>query len=144
MRYITAILIVASLIVVGSAAASLPAPGSGTIAVAAGSDLSFQGIVSFDTSYAGHLKNPRVEVLCYQDGSLVYGEAGDADQSFVLGGGGSIWVYGPDGVPGGGDGGGPADCVANLFYWKSGNHEWNGSGQQEYVLLGSVSFAATG
>jgi len=35
-----------------------------------------------------------VEVLCYQDGALVYGEAGSPTDAFLLGGGGSLWLNG--------------------------------------------------
>jgi hypothetical protein len=47
--------------------------------------------------------------------------------SFLLGGGGSVWLW---------NGGGPADCTANLFYF--GMH----AGSQTYNLLASTSFAA--
>lgn len=50
----------------------------------------------------------RVQVLAYQDGAVVYGEAGPADQAFLLGGGSSQWRAN----------GGPAHCVATLYYWQ--------------------------
>ena len=84
--------------------------------------------VSFSTTYPRTVKNPRIEVLCYQGGSLVYGEAGDVAQEFLLGGGWSIWL----------GQGGPADCTANLFYF--GSH----AGQQTYVVLASTAFSASG
>lgn len=117
-------------------AGNLPDAGSGSISVAAGSVLSYQGRVSFDYSYPGHLNNPRVYVECDQDGSLVYGEAGGASGTFTLGGGWSLWVEA---------GGGPADCVATLFYFGvegQSNKEWNGRGQQVYVQLAQVGFHA--
>jgi hypothetical protein len=82
--------------------------------------------VSFDTGYPKSTKNPRIEVLCYQGGALVYGEAGGVNDSFLLGGGGSLWK----------DGGGSADCMANLFYfgWKAGT--------QTYNKLATTAFAA--
>jgi hypothetical protein len=82
--------------------------------------------VSFSTGYPSTVKNPRIEVLCYQDGSLVYGEAGSVTYSFQLGGGGSIWLTN----------GGGADCTANLFYF--GSH----AGKQTYNKLASTSFSA--
>ncbi len=84
--------------------------------------------VTFATGYPKTVKNPRIEVLCYQDGSLVYGEAGGVTDTFQLGGGGSLWL----------SGGGSAECVANLFYfgWKAGT--------QTYNKLASTSFAAGG
>ena len=69
----------------------------------------------------------RIEVLCYQD-VLVYGEAGAYTDSFLLGGGGSIWVNDrPDT---------PASCVANLFRFDDSGPT------QTYVLIASTSFEA--
>ena len=84
--------------------------------------------VSFLTSYPVNVKNPRIEVLCYQNGTLVYGEAGSVDHVFLLGGAGSIWL----------STGGSANCIANLFYfgWKAGT--------QTYNLLAWTSFVAGG
>ena len=76
----------------------------------------------------GHARCARIEVLCYQSGSLVYGEAGALDHTFRLGGGGSIWLTV----------GGPADCIANLFRFD------NSGPVQTYVLFASTSFAAGG
>ena len=95
----------------GNAAAAQPSLGSS---------------VAFSTGYPTSVKNPRIEVNCYQDGSLVYGEAGGVNHSFQLGGGGSIWLTN----------GGAADCTANLFYfgWRAGT--------QTYNKLASTSFPA--
>lgn len=82
--------------------------------------------VAFSTGYPTTVKNPRIEVLCYQGGSLVYGEAGGVNDNFLLGGGGSIWLTN----------GGSADCVANLYYF--GQH----AGLQTYNKLASTSFVA--
>jgi opacity protein-like surface antigen len=81
--------------------------------------------VTFTTSNA---HNPRIEVLCYQDGVLVFGMAGDADYGFLLGGAGSDWLRN----------GGPADCIANLYYFS-----WR-KGVQYYTPLATTSFAAGG
>ena len=91
----------------------------------------FQTYVNFTvTGVPTHkIKNPRIEVLCYQSGLLVYGEAGAITDSFLLGGGGSTWID---------NGGGPADCVANLFYFD------NSGPTQTYVQLATTSFAAAG
>jgi hypothetical protein len=83
-------------------------------------------LVAFDAGYPNTVKNPRIEVLCYQGGALTYGEAGGVNDTFQLGGGGSIWLTN----------GGPADCVANLYYF--GQH----AGQQTYNRLASTSFSA--
>src|SRR5262245_1211303 len=63
------------------------------------------------------VKNPRIEVLCYQGDTLVFGMAGGLDYDFLLGGGGSLWK----------DRGGDASCDANLFYfgWKNGEQTYN-------------------
>jgi hypothetical protein len=82
--------------------------------------------VSFTTVYPTNVKNPRVEVLCYQNGALVYGEGGAPTDSFTLGGGGSLWLTG----------GGAASCVANLYFftWKAG--------QPATTYLATTSFDA--
>ena len=67
---------------------------------------SLGGTVSFSTGYASNVKNPRIEVLCYQGSDLVYGEAGSVDHAFQLGGASSAWLRA----------GGSAACTANLFY----------------------------
>lgn len=131
--------VVVALAAVGVAAAGvLPASGSGTIGLASvdGSVAGFarvqphyEGTVTFNSAGTSKLKNPRIYVRCYQNGVLVYGEAGGASDTFTLGGGWSLWVA---------NGGGSAQCWADLYYFKTGNHEWNGSGQQEYVWLGST------
>jgi hypothetical protein len=84
--------------------------------------------VTFAAGYASSVKNPRVEVLCYQGGALVYGEAGAPVDTFVLGGGASTWLTN----------GGSASCVANLYYFASRG------GSQTYNLLASTTFAAAG
>jgi len=95
-------------------------------------------VVTFDTGYPSSVKNPRIELLCYQSGALVYGETASADQvkqqeltgspGLTLGGGGSIWK----------DNGGAADCTANLFYFGSK------AGQQTFNVIATTSFAAAG
>jgi hypothetical protein len=94
--------------------------------------------VAFAATGTGRLKNPRAYVRCYQYGLLVYGEAGGASSTFTLGCGWSLWVA---------NGGGPASCWADLYYFKNAgsNSEWNGNGQQEYVWLATTpEFDATG
>jgi hypothetical protein len=77
----------------------------------------------------GNGRCARIEVLCSQVGTLVYGEAGGLGDTFLLGGGGSRWID---------RGGGPADCIANLFRFD------NNGPTQMYVLLASTSFPASG
>jgi hypothetical protein len=84
------------------------------------------GVATFAVSYTNNVKIPRVEVLCYQAGQLVYGEAGSPNYAFILGGGGSLWL----------SAGGAADCVANLYYFD------NSGPTQTYVGLASWPFVA--
>ena len=84
--------------------------------------------VAFATGYPTNVKNPRIEVLCYQGSSLVYGEAGSVDHAFLLGGASSAWLRA----------GGSAGCTANLFYF--GTH----AGHQTYNRLASTTFSAGG
>jgi hypothetical protein len=84
--------------------------------------------VAFATGYPTNVKNPRIEVLCYQGSDLVYGEAGSVDHTFQLGGASSAWLRA----------GGPAECTANLFYF--GTH----AGHQTYNRLASTTFSAGG
>lgn len=127
------LLLLAPLLLLALAAKPVP---SGTIAVAAGSQLYLGGIVSFDWSVQdiGN-QNPRIQVMCFQNGEIVYGEAHNANPtlgdppfdgaSFLLGGGMSEWLLG----------GGAADCEATLYYWDF--HP-----VQVFVPLASVSFHA--
>jgi hypothetical protein len=127
-------------------AGSLPAANSGTISVyvptttlsSASSQPRYQGPVAFNTTGTKTLKNPRVWVACYQNGALVYGEGGTPTATLKLGGDMSRWVL---------NGGGPADCTADLYYIVNakGTSEWNGRGAQGgNVYLARTSFAAAG
>jgi len=122
-----------------------PAANSGTISVyvpattlsSASSQPRYQGSVAFNTTGADTLKNPRVWVACYQNGALVYGEGGSPTATFKLGGDMSQWVL---------NGGGAADCNADLYYILNakGTGEWNGHGAQGgNVYLAHTSFSAT-
>jgi hypothetical protein len=131
-----------ALVLAGSAlAASLPSANSGSISVyvpgtsAAQSQPRYGGIVGVNVAGTGSLKNPRASIACYQSGVLVYAEAGGTDHMFQLGGGYSQWVA---------NGGGAANCVSNLYYFKVAgtNREWSGHGQQEYVSLATSNFDA--
>ena len=74
--------------------------------------------VSFSVSYPKNLDHygVRIQVLCYQNGALVYGEAKPWDQQFLLGGAMSTWFLTN----------GNASCVADLYYWSyNGGQKWN-------------------
>jgi hypothetical protein len=83
--------------------------------------------VTFTVSYPKTLDHygVRIQVLCYQDGALVYGEAGPYNQGFLLGGAMSTW-YLNDGA---------ADCHADLYYWST-------NGGQKFNQLATVAFSA--
>ena len=89
--------------------------------------------VSFTTEgYPKKVKGTlqRIEVLAYDliTGALIYGECGAAADSFLLGGGWSLWKQQ----------GGPAHCVANAFYFD------NSGKIQQYVQIASTQFEAAG
>jgi hypothetical protein len=108
--------------------------------LASAADPALGDTVYFDVVVPNNINNPRVEVMCYQDGDVVYGETGSIGQAtgdgtdslgysgFLLGGGGSLWK----------DGGGAADCVAKLFYFGQK------AGKQTFNVLDSTSFSAGG
>ena len=84
--------------------------------------------VNFSTTYSKNVKNPRVDVQCWDStGTMVYAEAGDTSHTFVLGGYASLWKTE----------GGSANCTARLF-----DLVWNGNNPQEVVWLDSTNFAA--
>ena len=82
--------------------------------------------VTFSTSGVDS-RSPRIQVMCYQGGALVYGEAGPAGQAFLLGGGMSNWLMA----------GGEADCVATVY-------EWDFKPVQTFVPFATTSFHAGG
>ena len=71
--------------------------------------------------------SPRIQIMCYQGTTLVYGEAGPAGQAFLLGGGMSQWLMG----------GGEADCEATVY-------EWDWHPQQTFVPFATTTFHAGG
>lgn len=116
----------------------LPPAGSGTLALATPEPVAFGDSITFAFTGTDELKNPRIWVDAFQDGVRVYGEGIGAAETAVLGGGSSDWVE---------KGGGPADCVATLYYIPkaNGNSEWNGhGGQGPHVTLAVCEFHAEG
>jgi len=81
--------------------------------------------LTFTTLYPNSVNSPRVQVMCYQNGTMVYGEAGTPDHTFLLGGAWSPWVA---------NGGGPASCHADLL-------DMSNSGN---TVLASTDFPASG
>src|SRR5262245_41036257 len=81
--------------------------------------------VSFTTTFPNKLDERfvYVQVLCYQNGALVFATAGRYDREFLLGGTTSAWL----------SRGGAASCHADLYYWA-----------QKYNQLASTEFTARG
>jgi hypothetical protein len=84
--------------------------------------------VTFATGYPTTVKNPRLDVLCYQNGVLTFGMTGGVSYSYELGGASSAWLTN----------GGEADCTTNLYYYSSK------AGKQTYNWLASYDFHAMG
>lgn len=87
----------------------------------------FGDSVTFTTAYPDTFNKywVYINVLCYQlvgsDHVLVYASTQKPDATFYLGGTPSPWV--PNG--------GPATCIANLFYWSNGG---------KYTVLADTDF----
>lgn len=94
-----------------------------------GDSITFSDTVSNLPGWA----DPRIQVICYQNNAVVYGEAGPAWQVFLLGGASSDWLN--DTPPA--DRESPAHCVADLYYWR-----FNPS--QQFNWLASTEFDAAG
>jgi hypothetical protein len=107
MKRLVAMALVAALWV--STASAAPSTPTGTLSLLTPPPYSLGSTVQF--SWSADLKksqNPRIQVVCDQAGVVVYGEAQNAvGHSFKLGGGSSLWLQT----------GGPAHCVATLYYW---------------------------
>jgi hypothetical protein len=116
----------ALMLMVGSAWAGKPGPSSASAIAPAQTSMSLGSTVTFSVSYPQSVKYPRVQVLCYQNSGLVYGEAGTYDHAFVLGGASSKWVTN----------GGSASCEADLYYFSVKN------GVEVYNQLAATRFKA--
>ena len=102
---------------------------AGLAAPATGWEPRLGDTVTFTVTYPKTLDHygVRIQVLCYQDGNLVFGMAGPYDYQFLLGGSMSQWYMGD----------GAAECHADLYYWSN-------SGGQKFNLLTSTTFNALG
>lgn len=85
--------------------------------------------VTFTVTYPNTLNHygVRIQVLCYQNGNLVFGMAGPYNYAFLLGGSMSQWYLN----------GGAASCHADLYYWST-------NGGQKFNELAWTDFDATG
>lgn len=120
----------------------LPAAGSGTITIEEKSELRLNGRVYVSFGFPGTLKNPRIRCTAFQEGVQVYvnelgreyyGDKMPEQVTFRLADEPDAqWTSGP------------ADVTLILFYFKSGNREWNGQGEREYVELAQSGFRAEG
>jgi hypothetical protein len=130
-------LVVLSLVVAVPAFAKGGAPMSGTIAInswsspgaAPTASPALGNQMNFTTTWSNSVKNPRVQLACYQNGTQVYGEAGTPDHMFTLGGYASPWVTN----------GGTASCRADLY-----DLQWNGNNPQQVTWLANTTFDAAG
>jgi hypothetical protein len=86
-------------------------------------------VVTFTTTGAASLSNPRVALTCRQGITVVYGENGPVDAGFKLGGDSSPWLNG---------GGGAADCTARLADYRFKGGQWS------ITIYAETSFAAAG
>ena len=118
----------ALMLMVGSAWAGKPGPSSASAIAPAQSSMSLGSTVTFSVTYPRSVKYPRVQVLCYQNSALAYGEAGTYDHAFVLGGASSKWLTN----------GGSATCEADLYYFSVQR------GNEVYNQLASTTFSAGG
>jgi hypothetical protein len=84
--------------------------------------------VTFSTAYPNTVKNPRIQIMCYQNSAMTYAAADGASATFLLGGAASQWRTN----------GGPASCQADLYYWSVVNN------QEVFNLLSSMTFNAAG
>lgn len=116
-----------------AAGATPPSSTPSTIALAAAgtsnvAQPTLGSTVAFTTTYANTYKGPRVNLNCYQNGTLVWGTLGLVTDQYKLGGDASPWV----------SSGGPATCVADLV-----NVTWKGG--VEYVTwMASTNFTSSG
>ena len=135
--------IVASVLLGGAALAARGGNGNGRFSSADPvvstitlneSDPHFGGTVSFTLTYPNMNDRPMVRVVCSQNGDIVYQYAQWSDGSspwvpmFVLWD--AIWA---------GNGGGSANCVADLYYYT-----WQGQTQTGVVYLAHAEFTAAG
>lgn len=130
-------LLLAAMVAFSLAASTAGATQTSTLTMETALPVHYQDTVEFTAD--SNIPNLLVRVLCYQAGELVYGEAttsigygpAHVDEFYVTLGGnpdrGSIWAQ---------RGGGPADCQADLYYFKNGK-------TVTAVYLDSLEFPAT-
>jgi hypothetical protein len=134
-------ILVTSVIVTGSTFAAKGGNGNGahpssTIASIALVEANphFGGTVSFTVSYPAMKEMPLIRVLCFQSGQMVY-------QYSQWSNGAEPWVpsFALWSDPWARNGGGPADCAADLYYFS-----YQGQTQTGVIYLAHTEFTATG
>ena len=134
-------ILVTSVLVTGSTFAAKGGNGSGPRAAAPApgitrieTDPHFGGTVSFTVSYAAIKDTPLVRVLCFQNGQMVYQYSQWSDGSDTWTPKFALWSD-----PWASNGGGPADCAADLYYFT-----YQGQTQTAVVYLAHTEFTASG
>ena len=87
-----------------------------------GDSVTFTSI--FPSSLAS--RSVSIQVLCYQNGALVFATAGLYERSFLLGGSVSPWLQT----------GGDATCHADLYYWSTNGQKFNQLASTEFPAAG--------
>jgi len=84
--------------------------------------------VNFTSTFPDSLSKYAVsiQVLCYQNGALVFATAGLYDRSFLLGGTTSPWLQNGAG----------ATCNADLYYWSTSGTKFNVIASTQFDALG--------
>jgi len=133
-------ILVTSVLVTGSTFAAKGGNGNGPRALSTEvgitrneSDPHFGGAVSFAVSYPAMKDTPQVRVLCFQSGQMVY-------QYSQWSNGADPWVpsFALWSAPWAANGGGAADCVADLYYFT-----YQGQTQTGVIYLAHTEFTAT-
>ena len=98
------------------------------------SDPHFGGAVSFTVAYPSMNETPMVRVICSQNGEMVYQYAqwSDGSSPWVS----TFWLWSATWAA---NGGGPADCFADLYY-----NTWQGQSVTGTVYLAHTEFTAAG
>jgi hypothetical protein len=132
--------LITSILVTGSTFAAKGGNGNGPRALSTEpaiapleADLHFGGTVSFAVTYPAMKDTPQVRVLCFQSGQMVY-------QYSQWSNGAEPWVpsFALWSAPWAANGGGAADCSADLYYFT-----YQGQTQTGVVYLAHTEFTAS-
>ena len=116
-------------VLLAATVSAAPKPAAApTIALHPSSDVRLGGWVLFEVEAAKQQFDRyrlSVQVLCYQEGHVVFAGSMRPEYAMLLGGYVSPWL----------ESGGPAICVADLYYWTHAN---------KLVVLATTDFDAAG